>query len=598
MTLLDRFTHLQVPQAPAPTAPAPVLSPANTSIPPGASGISNPAPPQPRTANAHKSTTLIPCWSRPFSSQQLQVECQKIVQPMRASAAKDSFGVLEMEVMKFVAYCGGVTVRFRVDELQYGPVENVSWGLASTRACPALLNSQLQLNQSAAGSFSGPAGGISLSSPTPTPSSPGGSRLARGSPAGLSSPGASCGPGNLCGSNPTVPVSVDSHSRRPLYMLCTTTSADALNTGDIMTIDLAPKEDKQPVLVATLRLNDQIVLQQSLPCNSISSLQLYPFVTVNSGMSVSLHEAVTPSPLFTWYQTSSSQNEVTLAELDTCIKYHTQPHTPPVLHNGSGVAVEFTGSTVFTSGRHRWTVQLDNFSTTPTHILVGVAQSIDSHATLSNNSNILANVQGPLRSIAGTSNQSSQQLGGARAGAGPSSSLDVSTQGNGGAGPSTSLAAAGNTPAVMPGQANKWGAWIRLPGTLPGGQAVSLVPPPPRGGLIHTSESTSSYSFVTVDLDLANGTVRFYRNGHPVGTAFTGLRGPISPIVSFVQAPSLSCQAGLVNLTKLRQLDLSWNAEKCSGDLRLSGMVVSKFSEVYGDYSTVLASQGAVCCCH
>ena len=47
-----------------------------------------------------------------------------------------------------------------------------------------------------------------------------------------------------------------------------------------------------------------------------------------------------------------------------------------------------------------------------------------------------------------------------------------------------------------------------------------------------------------------------------------------------------------MNLTKLRQLDLRWNADKCSGDLRLSGMTVSKVSEVYGDYSTVLANEG------
>ncbi len=54
----------------------------------------------------------------------------------------------------------------------------------------------------------------------------------------------------------------------------------------------------------------------------------------------------------------------------------------------------------------------------------------------------------------------------------------------------------------------------------------------------------------------------------------------------------LCAQAGLVNLTKLRQLDLRWNADNCSGDLRLNGHSVSKVSEVYGDYSTVLANQG------
>jgi hypothetical protein len=65
---------------------------------------------------------------------------------------------------------------------------------------------------------------------------------------------------------------------------------------------------------------------------------------------------------------------------------------------------------------------------------------------------------------------------------------------------------------------------------------------------------------------------------------------PLPPLTG--QAPAVSCQAGLVNLTKLQQLDLGWNPEKCSGDLKLSGPTVSKVAEVYGDYSTVLASHG------
>ena len=41
-------------------------------------------------------------------------------------------------------------------------------------------------------------------------------------------------------------------------------------------------------------------------------------------------------------------------------------------------------------------------------------------------------------------------------------------------------------------------------------------------------------------------------------------------------------------------MDLGWNPDKCSGDLRLNGPSVSKVAEVYGDYSTVLASQGFI----
>lgn len=107
------------------------------------------------------------------------------------------------------------------------------------------------------------------------------------------------------------------------------------------------------------------------------------------------------------------------------------------------------------------------------------------------------------------------------------------------------------------------------------------------------AESSSAHCFITVDLDLNAGYVRFFRNGHLIVSAFTNVSAPVSPAIAFVQAPGLNCQAGLVNLTKLRQLDLRWNSENCSGDLRLNGHSVSKVSEVYGDYSTVLANQGA-----
>lgn len=112
---------------------------------------------------------------------------------------------------------------------------------------------------------------------------------------------------------------------------------------------------------------------------------MYPFLTLPPGASASLHEATTPSPLFTWYPTAATaaataaatSHDVTLAELDTCIKFHQPPPpgppaaAPPVPPPGGGAPVEFMGSATFTSGRHRWTVQLDNFSTSATHIMVG-----------------------------------------------------------------------------------------------------------------------------------------------------------------------------------------------------------------------------------
>ena len=53
--------------------------------------------------------------------------------------------------------------------------------------------------------------------------------------------------------------------------------------------------------------------------------------------------------------------------------------------------------------------------------------------------------------------------------------------------------------------------------------------------LAHVVESTAAHCFVTVDLDLTAGYVRFFRNGHLIGTAFQGLTGPISPALAFIQ---------------------------------------------------------------
>lgn len=60
------------------------------------------------------------------------------------------------------------------------------------------------------------------------------------------------------------------------------------------------------------------------------------------------------------------------------------------------------------------------------------------------------------------------------------------------------------------------------------------------------------------------------------------------------QGANQHLQAGLVNITKLQQLDLEWNTEACSGDLRVTGRIVQKVSEVFGDYSTVLCNQGFI----
>lgn len=527
----------------APTEVAPVQAPAVTQTP----------GPSQRVQAAHKTTTLIPGWSRSLSSQALQIECQKITQPQRNASARECFGVLELEVMKFVAYCGGVTVKFKIEELQCGGAEGIMWGLASTRSCPTLLS-----GQAGAADKAGPSTSMKFGDRTKT---------SKPSPLGVA---VSCASASTSKQPSTQGMQVDSISRKPLFLICSTPCHKPVSPGDVLSIEMAPREDRQPVITATLKFNDTVLLQSSLPCSTFSSLQMYPFVTVQSGMSVSLNEAVTPSPLFTWYNPASAAiAEAQFCELDTCVKYHTTPTTSSATQNGTGATVEFLGSTTFSTGRHRWTIQLDNYSSGPTHIFVGVVSSTNEGSLPSSSSSILANVQGPLRSIAGSSSSSV-----------PAPSAFASQ-------PTVET----SNPVVR----QRWGSWVKLPGshvTTP--TLAANCPAPSREGLVHVVESTSSHCFVTVDLDLNTGYVRFFRNGHLIGHAFQNIVGPVCPSVCFVQAPSLNCQAGLVNLTKLKQLDLKWNGEKCSGDLRISGMTVSKVSEVYGDYSTVLATQGFI----
>ncbi|WIA09202.1 hypothetical protein OEZ85_008612 [Tetradesmus obliquus] len=417
------------------------------------------APAAPRTVPVHKSTAIIPGWSRPLSSQQLTIECQKITQPSRTASAKECYGVMELEVMKFVAYCGGLTIKLRVDDLQHGQVDSVTWGLAAMRPCHALANS------SAAGS-----GGSS--SPDRRAGTPTGSRS-----------GSSAGSNAMNKAHPTTPVTVQNPSQKPLYAICTTATVARVTKGDVLSMDLSPKEDGQPVIMVTLSHNDSVLLRAALPCASIAALQMYPFVTVLSGMVVSLHEALTPSPLFTWYSPTSATADIQMADLDTCVKYNTAANTI-----SSGVS-EFHGSTTFTGGRHRWTVQLDNMGQLPGQIFVAV---------------------------------------------------------------------------------------------------------PPKLGDVQFVESVNNHCCITVDLDLIGGYAKFFRNGHLLGQAFTGLTAPISPALAFLQGTNQHLQAGLVNITKLQQLDLEWNPEACSGDLRVTGRVVQKVSEVFGDYSTVLCNQGFI----
>jgi hypothetical protein len=379
--------------------------------------------------------------------------------------------------------------------------------------------------------------------------------------------------------NPVSSVAVDNPSRKALYAICATACVARPARGDILSMDLSPKEDGQPVIMVTLAHNETVLLRAALPCASIAALQMYPFITALPGMVVSLHEALTPSPLFTWFSPSSATADIQMADLDTCVKYNTTAAT-----TATGVS-EFHGSTTFTGGRHRWTVQLDNMGALPGHIFVGLVHAEPSSAP---SSSILAATL--PQALAGRALGAAQQQVGAAGALSPSAVPPVamppavaSSSGS----PAPAVAEAGAAPGPARG---KWGVWVKLPGSSGATAGAS----PPLDGSVQSVESSSNHCCITVDLDLIGGYAKFFRNGHLLGSAFTGVTAPIAPALGFLQGANQHLQAGLVNITKLQQLDLEWNTEACSGDLRIAGRGVQKVSEVYGDYSTVLANKGFI----
>jgi len=267
------------------------------------------------------------------------------------------------------------------------------------------------------------------------------------------------------------------------------------------------------------------------PSHSHNTTLLQP--VLQPGLVVSLHEALTPSPLFTWYSPTSATADIQMADLDTCVKYNTAATT-----QSSGVS-EFHGSTTFTGGRHRWTVQLDNMGQNPGHIFVGLVHSEPNQAP---SSSILASAL-----PASISNRMLAMPGSLLASNGAAAAADSSSS----AGPSSSAAAAAAAPTTVAagdaaasvaglglpaGPVRKWGVWVKLPGA----PAAGAAPPanaavPPRFGDVQIVESVNNHCCITVDLDLIGGYAKFFRNGHLLGQAFTGVTAPISPALAFLQ---------------------------------------------------------------
>lgn len=224
-----------------------------------------------------------------------------------------------------------------------------------------------------------------------------------------------------------------------------------------------------------------------------------------------------------------------MADLDTCVKYNTAATT-----QSSGVS-EFHGSTTFTGGRHRWTVQLDNMGQNPGHIFVGLVHSEPNQAPSSSilASALPASISNRMLAMPGSLLAGNGAVSAAAAGA--SSSAGTSSPAAAAAATSAAVAAGDASASAaglgLPaGPVRKWGVWVKLPGAPAAGAAPAAnAAVPPRFGDVQIVESVNNHCCITVDLDLIGGYAKFFRNGHLLGQAFTGVTAPISPALAFLQ---------------------------------------------------------------
>jgi hypothetical protein len=216
------------------------------------------------------------------------------------------------------------------------------------------------------------------------------------------------------------------------------------------------------------------------------------------------------------------------------VKYNTAATT-----NSNGVS-EFHGSTTFTGGRHRWTVQLDNAGQHAGHIFVGLVSSEPGQAP---SSSILAAtlptvLAGRVLGANGMPNASTTapalQAGSAGSSPSPAAQMEDAVAATAAVTGTSSTSAGLTTATSLSLQRGKWGVWVNLPGVL-GANSLSVPHQPPREGNVQVVESQSNHCCITVDLDLIGGYAKFFRNGHLLGQAFTGLAAPISPSLGFLQ---------------------------------------------------------------
>lgn len=113
-------------------------------------------------------------------------------------------------------------------------------------------------------------------------------------------------------------------------------------------------------ILVGLRVNTCSTVHLAIPTHSHTCcgpavprcLQMFPFLHLPTGTAVSLHEATTPSPLFTWFPSPTNVvPDITLAELDTCVKYSSSQGSAAHAQANLGVQADFSGSTSFSTVR-------------------------------------------------------------------------------------------------------------------------------------------------------------------------------------------------------------------------------------------------------
>lgn len=120
------------------------------------------------------------------------------------------------------------------------------------------------------------------SSPAPMSgaSSPDRARTPTGARPGSPAPAVLAGAAAVNKSSPNTAMALENTSRKQLYAICAASPTAHPARGDILSLDLSPKEDGQPVIMVTFSLNGVVVQRMALPCASIAALQMYPFITV------------------------------------------------------------------------------------------------------------------------------------------------------------------------------------------------------------------------------------------------------------------------------------------------------------------------------